>query len=586
MWETGFVLSLGAIALSVLIAFLCRNKLKPFYVLFAGVLVAATIAFFPVCYLKMEGEGGRGFTAALYAFVNAMRTFAIGSEDELLIGVTSQEAGSFWAVHRALLVVLMVVAPFFTFGFAVSLFKNVSAQLRLILKWNRDVYVFSQLNERSLLLATDIKKNNPRTAFAFAGVNADVSQELTERAEKLGAVLFGKGIVEISFKLHSGKKQLRFFTMTEDYTENLEKTVELVEKYRERENTHVYLFSGETESEMILSSVDKGKVKVRRINEVRSLVHRLLYEQGHVLFDSAKECEDGTKHICAVVVGMGRYGTEVAKALTWYGQMDGYTLDIHVFDKDPKAEDRFTALAPELMSEKRNGVYEAGEAQYKITVHSGVDVKTAEFVRRIKALKDATYVVVALGTDGANIDVAVDIRTHLAQVDCSPVINAIVYNSHQKDALTGIKNYRGQSYDITFIGDQETACSEAVILDSELEEDALRRHLKWGKEDEFWTYEYNYRSSIASAIHLKARIHCGIPGADKREEELTLEERDIIEKLEHRRWNAYMRTEGYVYSGSRDKASRNDLAKRHHDLVPFAKLSEEDKRKDSRVGTN
>ena len=114
---------------------------------------------------------------------------------------------------------------------------------------------------------------------------------------------------------------------------------------------------------------------------------------------------------------------------------------------------------------------------------------------------------------------------------------------------------------------------------------ALERHLKWGQEEEFWQYEYNYRSSMASAIHMKARIACGIPGADKKEEDLTAAERAVIEPLEHRRWNTYMRSEGYVYSGSPDKSSRNDLAKMHHDLVAFASLAEEEKRKDSSVGT-
>ena len=90
---------------------------------------------------------------------------------------------------------------------------------------------------------------------------------------------------------------------------------------------------------------------------------------------------------------------------------------------------------------------------------------------------------------------------------------------------------------------------------------------------------------MASAIHMKARVLCGIPGADKEESELTIEERDIIEPLEHRRWNAYMRSEGYVYSGSPEKSSRNDLAKKHHNLVYFDSLTEEDKRKDSSVGT-
>ena len=105
------------------------------------------------------------------------------------------------------------------------------------------------------------------------------------------------------------------------------------------------------------------------------------------------------------------------------------------------------------------------------------------------------------------------------------------------------------------------------------------------EEQAFWNFEYNYRSSVASAIHMKARIDCGIPGAAKKTEELTTEERDIIEVLEHKRWNAYMRAEGYIYSLSTDPSSRNDLAKMHHNLVEYSALDEIDKRKDSQVGT-
>ena len=109
--------------------------------------------------------------------------------------------------------------------------------------------------------------------------------------------------------------------------------------------------------------------------------------------------------------------------------------------------------------------------------------------------------------------------------------------------------------------------------------------MKWGEEEAFWQYEYNYRSSMASAIHMKARIACGFSFADKEGSALTEEERNTLERLEHRRWNTYLRSEGYVYSGSPDSSSRNDLAKMHHNLVDFASLSEEDKRKDSNVGT-
>ena len=109
--------------------------------------------------------------------------------------------------------------------------------------------------------------------------------------------------------------------------------------------------------------------------------------------------------------------------------------------------------------------------------------------------------------------------------------------------------------------------------------------MKYGSEEDFWKYEYNYLSSVASAIHMRARIKCGIPGAEKAEDELTNEEKLSLAMLEHRRWNTYMRSIGYIYTGIRNKKSRSDLARMHHDLVDFKNLSEFDNDKDIRVGS-
>ena len=162
------------------------------------------------------------------------------------------------------------------------------------------------------------------------------------------------------------------------------------------------------------------------------------------------------------------------------------------------------------------------------------------------------------------------------RLNIHPVIQAVVQNSQQKTALEGIKNFRKHSYDIEFIGDLDSSYTEDVIIDSELEDKALELHLKWGDEEEFWTYEYNYNSSMASAIHIKAREWCGFAEDNS----------ETVAALEHKRWNAYMRSEGYVFSGSKDKASRNDLAKMHHDLVDYSSLDEQDKDKDRKIINN
>ncbi len=596
MWQIFLLLSVFSIVAAVAVSFAAggrkngkKSKLNLFNTLLAGVAVASFFMFMPVHIVSAELSALGCIRSVFLSIFNTMQVFAFGCEFAVVtdsLGFCPQNLSSIYQVWSSL---LFVVAPVFTFGVVLSLFKNVSANLRYIRAYFRDVYVFSELNDKSLVLAADIKKNNAGAVIVFTDVfegNEEETYELIERASELGAINFKKDVLVVNFKRHAPGKSVSFFAISTNETENLNHALKLIELYKDRPNTHLYVFSTKIESELLLTSVDKGEIKVRRINEVKSLINRVLYEQGGMIFDSAKEDSSGKKQISAVVVGMGSHGTEMIKALTWYGQMDGYELQIHAFDRDPLALEKFTALAPELMSEDYNGVAVEGEAQYQITIHPGVDVESMTFAEKIKGITNATYVFVALGNDDTNINTAVHLRMYFERLKIHPVIQAVVYNSQQKKALEGIKNYRGQAYDIAFIGDVESSFTEDVIIDSKLEEDALRRHLKWGNEEEFWTYEYNYNSSMASAIHLRARIHCGIPGANKKEEELTQQERDGIEVLEHRRWNAYMRAEGYVFSGSKDKSSRNDLAKMHHDLVDFSSLSEEDKRKDSRVGTN
>lgn len=595
MWIPGLVISVGFLLLSVafsvvmkVVSIYKKRTFSVFRALFVGVFITTLMMFYP---LHMAGQAKCLVTVAraiLLAAFHAMQVFTIGCDFQVVEEGLSTCPQALQIIYQTWASVLFAVAPVFTFGFVLSMFHNISAKLKFFLAFFKELYVFSELNDKSLALATDIRKNNKKAAIVFMDVfddHAESMSELIEEAQKLRAICFDKDILTIVPRKHSRRTPVFFFAIGLDEAENLNQSLKLIENYKNRPNTHVYIFSTQIGGELLLTSVDKGAVKVRRINEVQSLVNRVLYERGELLFNSARQTPEGPKRICAVVVGMGNHGTEMLKALTWFGQMDGYQLEIHAFDRDPLAEEKFTAMAPELMSPDYNGVNVPGEAQYRIVIHSGIDVNTVAFADEISKLTDTTYVMIALGNDDVNVKTAVDMRMYFERMKIHPVIQSIIYNTHQKKALQGIKNYRGTSYDIEFIGDLESSYTQAVIIGSELEEDALSRHLKWGKEEEFWTYQYNYRSSVASAIHMVARIKCGIPGADKKEEDLTEEEQRTIEVLEHRRWNAYMRAEGYVFSGSKDKASRNDLGKMHHDLVDFSSLSEEEKRKDSKVGS-
>ncbi|MBR6763276.1 MAG: hypothetical protein IKM13_05945 [Clostridia bacterium] len=592
MWNGCLGGSIACMLLTVILFLIARGEtwkekasIRPIYILLGGVALANFLVLLPV---HWSVTGNMGSTFFLSAF-NTIQAMGAGCEFGVIEPGLENCPKELLVGYQVWFAFLFTLAPALTFGFVLSFFKGFCASVRYCtVCFRKETYVFSELNDRSLALASDLRKNHPKAAIVFTDVfeeNEESSFEMMEEARKLGAISFKKDILVAPVGFHAKAKPISFFAIGQNESENLNQAIKLIERYRNRSNTHLYVFSAKVESELLLTAVDKGQIKVRRVNEVQSLVSRILYEEGELLFRGARKTGDGEKKISAVVVGMGAHGTEMVKALAWFGQMDGYKLEIHAFDKDPLAEDRFKALAPELMSPKYNGVELPGEARYKITVHADVDVDTATFADAISKIADATYVFISLGSDQRNIKTAVALRMYFERMKIHPVIQAVVTHSEQKKALEGIRNFRGQPYDLTFIGDVETSYTEKVIIDSELEQEALERHLKWGKEEEFWTYEYNYRSSMASAIHLRARIACGIPGADKPEGEMTPKEKENIEILEHRRWNAYMRAEGYVFSGSKEKSSRNDLGKMHHDLVDYAALSEEEKRKDSRVGS-
>lgn len=555
-------------------------------ILFFGVVISSVILFFPIYIMTMKEAGCGAFEAVLISVHNMIRLFVVDGDFAF---VTDNLSGvPLWVEngYTALFAVLFVAAPLLTFGFVLSFFKNLSAYRRYFTRYYSDAYIFSELNSRSLALATDLKKNKKRTrTVVFCSVKEDDfegDKGLIDKAYGIGAVCFEKDVSGIGFSFHSKRAELCFFCIGGQEFKNVSAALDIIEKYRMRENTQLYVFSSSDESELLLSNSYKPdsdgvlpKIHLRRVNEERSLVYRTLYETGFEKVYGGGKIKD----IGALIVGMGGHGSEMLRALCWFSQMDGYSIRIDAFDSDENAESRFVSECPELMDDEHNGVEHGSEdANYKITVHSGIDVMTDKFDAIAKELCSVTYVLVALGDDEKNISAAVKLRQLFLRSGMQPAIAAVVYDTDKKNALLGVENFKGEEYGIDFIGDLETSYSENVILGSDLEKLALARHLKWGEERDFWRYDYNYKSSVASAIHTEMKKKCGIPGAELSPEMRSQADREALRRLEHRRWDAYMRSEGYVFSGS--DTYRNDLAKMHNCLVDFSKLSKKDQEKD------
>lgn len=620
---TAFWLAVAAALCGIFTKYKTGRLFTPFKILFVGVAVSSFLFFLPIynSSLWLDESPVSGFLdTVLISLHHTLRLFAIDSEFDIVQDNVTHAIPVLQGIFKVHGAILFVAAPLLTFGFILSFFKNAKAYCKIFAHPMANVYVFSELNEKSVSLAQSIRKKERSALLIFTDVYQEEEEkiaELIEKVKEFGGICFKNDIISLRLPLRAPKSKIYLFTIGEDDSENISQALFLVRQegpYRYRANTRLFVFSVTAEGELVLSNIQSAireecakkekkvpRILVKRVNDIRSLVNRTLYNQGKRLFDDAIDLGDGEKLISVLVLGTGGQGGEMIKALSWFGQMETtetkYRIKINGFDKDKYAKEKFEALCPELLDEGYNGIYVNGEAQYRIDIHGDVNVETSTFIDMVKNIGQISYVFVSLGSDELNVRTAMTLRTLFERMHLpkdKTLIQAVVYDSKNKKALDNAKNAFGDEYKIEFVGDRDTLYSSDIIIDSTLEKEALAIHERYmtdaAKAEDpdrisFYGYEYNYNSSMASAIHNSVREKLKVPGAGKEEGSLSQAELDFIEVLEHRRWNAYMRSEGYVYSGSKDKASRNNLGKMHHNLVCYEDLPEEDKRKDSIVAT-
>ncbi len=561
-----------------------RSKIKPVYAILIGVFLSV---FSVMLYVDNRPNVYGTETAPFLALLHTIQVLLAGYDFDSLQTAFDFSTKSFSTPYMYLSF-LFVIAPLCTFSFVLSFFESINSYMRFLLSWRKDIYVISALSDKSIALARSIRAKFPKSAIIFTNVSPKTDEgryNLLDNIQELNAIIFKADIREFNAALHSSNSNTSYFLIAEKESDNLESALSLIDKYRGRKNTEMYVFSTSKEGELLLDSVDKGIMKVRRINESQALAYSVISSKD-TLITNDFTVRDGKKIISTLIVGFSGYGTELTKALLWCGQLPGYELEINVIDKNKNAESIFKAACPEIF--KLNHNKELGEAVYSLNFYNGIDAATAEFNDIISTLTNTSVVYVSLGNDELNIETAITLRILFERIGLYPKIRAIVYSEIKHDTLKycGLINYKRESYDIEIIGNISTRYSYDTIVNKELEAKALKHHYAWAYDQgmteeelkkviERETKNYNeieyYRnSSTATAIYDLYRENENISN-------------ELASFYEHLRWNAYMRTEGYIFSGSTDAKTRNDRAKMHHNLVRQSLLNTGDVEKDERM---
>ncbi len=587
------------------------TRFQFFFFFFA---IATAIIFLPIYavdYFGNEEIVSRIIKTLSLSIHNTMRLFILDGDFEIIASFVGDGSrinsvvGTIFSTYSAL---LFVSAPILTAGVVLSFVKNVGAAVRYTLSPAKNVYYISELNEKSIALATDIvsqsikSKESALVVFFDVFDGGEASTELIAQARRIGAICLQKDITDIGIK-HVFCKKRKFYLIGEDMDENLKQSLALInycrsDKRFNRPSTEFYVFATTAESEVLLDAVDNGSMRVRRVNEKRNLVTNALltlpiYENPVI--------NNGEKCVNFLIVGSGNYGIEILRALCWCSQIPGYRAVIHIVGKEKNIEDGFRGIAPELV--ERNGVVEAGEPFYDIHFYSELDVFSGTFVDALGKMGEITTAFVALGDDELNVSVAMKLRSEFARLKIKegrpyPDIYSVVYSTLKAESfsfgLTGEGIHRegeeAPEFPVHFIGDMRTMYSLETIEHEQLEKDGARVHLGWSDTPEMESVEFNYssltpeqresidstynkveyyrRASIARAVHIRVLSRLGISFGGNVE---------LGMYWEHMRWNTYMRSEGYI------KGEKNHVAKMHQNLVPNEELSYEDAIKDINI---
>ncbi len=438
-------------------------------------------------------------------------------------------------------------------------------------------------------MAESIREQDAEIVFSNIPSNAGQANLLVNRAGQLTGQLFEAdlhNVLETSLDPDRAASGTRFVILLMDSSaqRNMGDALLLSGRFSGNSAVSVYVFTSAPESEALIDNLNIRNysrhlhpMKLRRADLLQTEIGRDL--AAHSPFDLAVTIHS-EKWINVVLLGLHRYSMALLRTLLWFCQMDGYYLRADVFDEDAAVKDRFDALCPGVA--ERGSRPRMGEDYYDLHFHGGICLSGNRLFDLLKELPDCSWAVADLGSDDADIALAMKLRafytalaiedgrfvSHLADARQKPRIQAVVSDDARAALIDpgSFKNFRGQYYQIEPAGQNRCVYSIDRLLDDPLEKQALAMHSRLQEPETFEMYEYFRRSSMASALHLPYR-------------QALVASEAVRSVTEHRRWCAYMRSaEGYRYGTARD-----DLAKLHPSLSPYADLSRAEQEKDRRM---
>jgi len=393
-------------------------------------------------------------------------------------GENSWFAGVFCVYTAVLNLVAPIMGGAILFEILTSVFPLVKLFFARLWFWRTKCF-FSELNDRSLALATSLIENSGPFAhpvIVFTDVYTDSddekSSELYVKAKKLGAICISDDLTTMN-KWCIGPRQ--YYLIDENETDNLQTLSHLSGDtvFKSLKNSEIYLFSQDD----IYMTVEK-QVRARLsgrfaenkepviipVQRYRNLATNLF--KSLPLYEPIIGEERSAKSPCDLnltVIGAGQIGMEMILCAYWCGQMLDCKLNITVIsEEDEKSfEHALDSINPDILKSAKIGddiLRYDGEGNcsdpyfhikyYKADMNKEnlSDILSKKITDTATVL-DTHYFVVALGADETNISVANKLRREIGahHLKCSEylrtVISYVVYDAELCNTLNRERFY-------------------------------------------------------------------------------------------------------------------------------------------------
>ncbi len=505
------------------------------------------------------------FESEAIKFINAfyigIKSISLGGNLDILskIDLTNVRGWIYFIWINGLYLALPLLAASNIIAFAKDLFTGY--KLKRIK--NKEVYLFSEMNEKSIFIAEKYA-NKKNCAIIFA----NTENEKTSEKKAFKSIKLSEKINEMDFSDYSN---LTIYMISEDEELNLNNTLELIDKNRNKK-IKIYVVNCSKEAPAILDSTEKGSLDVEIVNETERAIFSLLDDKP-LYIDAINNS------ISLLIAGCGHVGKEFLKNSLWCSRMIGYNFKALIIDI--KADDIKNNLEAEIP-----GILNDFDLKFV-----NADINSINAIESIKQVSDINYVLVSMDVDDKNVETAINLRRLFIKLfDRKPSINIWVQNEYKKEQINKLVNEKASSYEINAFGSIKDMYFDKRIVDSEIETIAKKIHLAYSNNlDGYYSSEYNKHSSRASGLHIKYKLYSVLKEKytddfDKNIElfksEYNKKIEDLLARNEHDRWNVYMRTIGYTLATIEDVKKYypslgkhiDSLGRRHPAIVPFDEL--------------